>query len=146
MTVPSALTHTFSPTIAVRGNKTRGRLSRTLVSPILRTARHDPSPIQHLRAKTIDQSSDSNDYQPDRAAGQREIALGSLCATRDLSDVSDTAAGFVMTASCDAAIGQTIQLGKGFETSTGDLAQRIVTLMNADVTIREDQRPVRCSN
>ncbi len=48
-----------------------------------------------------------------------------------------------MTASCDAAIGQTIQLGKGFETSTGDLAQRIVTLMNADVTIREDQRRLR---
>ncbi len=77
------------------------------------------------------------------AAGQREIALGSLSPTRDLLYVGDTAAGFVLATTCDAAIGQTIQLGTGFEISIGDLAHRIATLMNADVTIREDQRRLR---
>ncbi len=77
------------------------------------------------------------------AAGQREMALGSLSPTRDLLYVGDTAAGFVLATTCDAAIGQTIQLGTGFEISIGDLAQRIATLMNADVTIREDQRRLR---
>ncbi len=77
------------------------------------------------------------------AAGQREIALGALSPTRDLLYVGDTAAGFVLATTCAAAIGQTIQLGTGFEISIGDLAQRIATLMNADVTIREDQRRLR---
>ncbi len=69
--------------------------------------------------------------------------MGSLSPTRDLLYVGDTAAGFVLATTCDAAIGQTIQLGTGFEISIGDLAQRIATLMNADVAIREDPRRVR---
>lgn len=58
-------------------------------------------------------------------AGERELRLGALSPTRDLTYVADTCAGFLALAGCDAAVGRTVNLGSGREISIGDLAALI---------------------
>ena len=53
------------------------------------------------------------------------VRLGNLSPTRDLNFVADTVEGFVLAAEAEAAIGRTINLGSGRETSIGDLAALI---------------------
>ncbi|MEO0618640.1 MAG: NAD-dependent 4,6-dehydratase LegB [Pseudomonadota bacterium] len=77
------------------------------------------------------------------AAGAREIKLGSLTPTRDFSYVADTAAGFMALADCDAAVGEEVNLGSGFEISIGDTAALIARVMNSDVEIKLDEQRVR---
>ncbi len=75
------------------------------------------------------------------AAGQREIRLGATYPTRDFTFVSDTARAFEALSECDAAVGQVVNAGSGFEISIGDTARAIMDLMEADATIvTEDQR------
>lgn len=77
------------------------------------------------------------------AAGRREIALGSLTPTRDFSFVADTVAGFMALAGCEAAIGEVINLGSGFEISIGDTARLIAELMGRPLTIVTDGQRLR---
>ena len=77
------------------------------------------------------------------AAGKRQIKLGSLTPTRDFSYVTDTAAGFVALAECDAAVGEVVNLGSGFEISIGDTAGLIAKVMNEDVEITLDEQRIR---
>lgn len=72
---------------------------------------------------------------------QDRIRLGSLTPTRDLNFVSNTVDGFIKAAESSAAIGRTINLGSGNEISIGDLAHKIVALVNRPVSVEvEDQR------
>jgi NAD dependent epimerase/dehydratase len=73
------------------------------------------------------------------------IRLGSLHPTRDLNFVANTVEGFLMAASTNAAIGQTINLGSGREISIGDLAELIAKLMNKKMTIECDTDRLRPS-
>ena len=77
------------------------------------------------------------------AAGADRIKLGAVHPTRDFTFVSDTARAFEMLAECDAAVGQTVNAGSGFEISIGDTARAIVDLMGRDVEIVTDDQRLR---
>lgn len=71
------------------------------------------------------------------------VCLGHLHPTRDLNYVEDIADGFLAAAASDKAIGRTINLGSGFETSIGDLVRLIARLMRKEVQIRQDAERLR---
>lgn len=75
------------------------------------------------------------------AGGQRTIQLGSTFPTRDFSYVKDTISGLISAAETEAAVGEVINLGTGFEISIGALVQCIAELMQAEVEIESE--PVR---
>jgi UDP-glucose 4-epimerase len=79
------------------------------------------------------------------AAGRREVTLGDLRPTRDFTFVKDTAAAFlaVGTAPAEQVVGRTFNAGTGGEISVGDLVLLIGKLMDADLTVREDERRLR---
>lgn len=77
------------------------------------------------------------------AAGAREIRLGALHPTRDFTFVTDTARAFEALAECDAAVGQVVNAGSGFEVSIGDTAQAIIDLMGREVAIVADEQRLR---
>ncbi|MDQ6777814.1 MAG: GDP-mannose 4,6-dehydratase [Actinomycetota bacterium] len=57
------------------------------------------------------------------------VRLGALEPTRDLTYVTDTAAGMIAAADAPDAVGETINLGTGDHVSIGDLATRIFDLL-----------------
>jgi dTDP-glucose 4,6-dehydratase len=73
----------------------------------------------------------------------REVKLGSLSPTRDFSFVQDTANGFLAAAMSDAIIGQTVNLGSGFEISIQETAETIAKLMNIELKLANDEQRVR---
>ncbi|MEJ6788927.1 NAD-dependent 4,6-dehydratase LegB [Brevundimonas sp. BR2-1] len=77
------------------------------------------------------------------AAGVSEIKLGAMHPTRDFTFVADTARAFEALAECDAAVGQTVNAGSGFEISIGDTARQIIALMGRDVAIVTDDQRLR---
>ena len=77
------------------------------------------------------------------AAGAREVKLGAMSPTRDFNFVRDTVSGFVAVAECDAAIGQTINIGSNYEVSVGDTARLIAEVMGRDVTFVTDEARFR---
>jgi dTDP-glucose 4,6-dehydratase len=76
-------------------------------------------------------------------AGAKELKLGALSPTRDLTYVTDTADGIIAVGSHPASIGQTIQLGTGREISIGDLARLLIALTGSTATIAEDPQRLR---
>lgn len=78
------------------------------------------------------------------AAGRRRIKLGALSPTRDFTYVADTAAGLIAGAAApDAALGEVINLGTGFEISIGDLATLIAETMGVAIEIDCDEQRLR---
>jgi NAD dependent epimerase/dehydratase len=76
-------------------------------------------------------------------ANNSRVKLGSLSPTRDFSYVQDTANGFLAAAQSDAIVGQTINLGSGFEISIKETAETIAKLMNAKLDLVDDGQRVR---
>lgn len=76
-------------------------------------------------------------------AGKKQIKLGTLHPTRDLSYVDDTVAGFIAMAACDHAVGQVVNLGSGFEISMADTVDLIREIMDANIEIVTDDQRVR---
>lgn len=76
----------------------------------------------------------------------RDIKLGSLFPTRDLTFVSDTVEGFVRVGNADESVGQVINVGSGREISVGDLAQRILEIVGTDARIVTDEARLRPQN
>ena len=77
--------------------------------------------------------------------GADTIRLGSLEPTRDFNYVSDTCAGFMYLAGCDAALGQTVNIGSGRDISIGALAEKIMSLTGKKAVIlcdRARKRPI----
>ncbi len=77
------------------------------------------------------------------AQGNRSIRLGSLTPTRDFSFVHDTVRGMREAAACDAAIGEVVNIGSGFEISIGDTVKLIASVMNAEVDVITETERVR---
>lgn len=77
------------------------------------------------------------------AAGQRRIQLGDVTPTRDFNYVLDTCRGFLELAECDAAVGETVNIGSNFEISVRDTLGLIRELMDSDVEFVEDGQRVR---
>ncbi len=76
-------------------------------------------------------------------AGATEIRLGALSPTRDLTYVADTCRGFLQLAACDAAVGREVNLGSGAEIAIGDLAQRLIAMINPQARIATDEQRLR---
>ena len=60
--------------------------------------------------------------------------------------MQDTADGFLAAAQSDAIIGQTINLGSGFEISIKETAETIAKIMNTKLELVDDQQRVRPEN
>jgi UDP-glucose 4-epimerase len=76
-------------------------------------------------------------------AGRPRVVFGDGTQTRDFTYVSDTARGIIVAGLADAAIGQTINIGSGFEISINALAEEIrVVLQRPDApVVRDIARP-----
>jgi len=79
-------------------------------------------------------------------ANKSKVKLGSLSPTRDFSFVQDTANGFLAAAQSDAIVGQTINLGSGFEVSIKETAETIAKLMNTKLELVDDEQRIRPEN
>jgi dTDP-glucose 4,6-dehydratase len=78
--------------------------------------------------------------------GARSISLGALHPTRDFNFVEDTASGMLAVLKSDRALGQTINIGSGFEISIGETARMIADVMAVEIEIvcqEERKRPVK---
>lgn len=78
-----------------------------------------------------------------QALARNTIRLGSLDPVRDLTFVTDTAAGLIAIAEAEAAIGGTFNLGAGVGISVGDLARRALAIMGIEREIVTDEERVR---
>jgi NAD dependent epimerase/dehydratase len=76
-------------------------------------------------------------------SGMREIRLGSLRPTRDLTFVKDTARGFHEIFRSDASRGEITNVGTNTEISVGELVETIARLLRVDVTVVQDDQRVR---
>lgn len=77
------------------------------------------------------------------ANGIKQINLGDVTPTRDFNYVADICRGFIELAHCDAAIGETVNIGSNFEISVGDTFNLIRELMNSDVEFLADDQRLR---
>lgn len=76
-------------------------------------------------------------------AGKRTIKLGSLAPTRDFNYVEDTCRGFIALAECDAAVGETVNIGSNYEVSIGDTVKLIAEIIGSEIEIASDDIRIR---
>lgn len=76
-------------------------------------------------------------------AGKTEIKLGALHPTRDLLFVKDTANGFVEIAKSDSLIGEEVNIATHSEITIGDLAQKLINIINPSAKIVSDDIRLR---
>ncbi|WP_371803578.1 NAD-dependent 4,6-dehydratase LegB [Candidatus Lokiarchaeum ossiferum] len=76
-------------------------------------------------------------------SGKEEIQMGSVHPTRDFVYVKDTANGFIEIAKSDESIGQEFNIATQTEISMGDLAQKLINLINANAKIVIDEERLR---
>lgn len=72
-------------------------------------------------------------------AGQPLVVFGDGTQTRDFTFVSDTASGIMAAGLSDEAVGQTVNLGSGRETSILDLARHVADVAGRDVEVVHDR-------
>lgn len=77
------------------------------------------------------------------AAGRQRVSLGDLRPTRDFNFVEDTCRGFVALAECEAAIGETVNIGTSREVTIQATLEMIRDLMNSDIEFVFDQQRAR---
>ena len=75
--------------------------------------------------------------------GKTEIKLGALHPTRDLLFVEDTVSGFSEIADSEKTIGEEINIATNSEISVGDLAQKLINLINPSAKIITDDVRLR---
>ncbi len=75
--------------------------------------------------------------------GKKEIKLGNLTPTRDLTFVKDTANAFLEIANVKKLNGEVINVGMGEEISIGGLVEKIRVIIGKDVKIIEEKNRVR---
>ena len=76
-------------------------------------------------------------------SGKKSIRLGALSPTRDFNFIDDTVRGFIAMAESDAAVGQVVNIGSGFEVSIGDAARTILEEIDETVEIVTDEQRLR---
>lgn len=74
---------------------------------------------------------------------KREINLGSIFPTRDLTFVTDTALGFIAFAECEKTVGEVVNLGSNREVSISDLIQMVSACLNKKVKVIKEKKRVR---
>jgi len=75
--------------------------------------------------------------------GETELQLGDTTPTRDLVYVGDTVRAFAALASGDRTIGQEVNVATQSEISVGDLADRLIQLINPKARIVSDDQRLR---
>ena len=75
-----------------------------------------------------------------------EISAGDLSPTRDFNYVEDTCRGFMLLAECEAAIGETVNIGSNSEISIADLMTMISRLMGKETTVLQQAERMRPAN
>jgi dTDP-glucose 4,6-dehydratase len=78
-----------------------------------------------------------------QALAEGPLRLGSLDPRRDLTFVSDTAAGFIAAAKSESAIGRTLQLGTGSDVSIGELVELIGDVLGRELEVTLDEERIR---
>jgi len=79
-----------------------------------------------------------------QALSGSEVNLGSLTPVRDLTYVKDTVNGFIKVAESDKSIGEIINIGNGKGITVGELAKKILTIMECQTTtIHTDEERIR---
>jgi dTDP-glucose 4,6-dehydratase len=71
------------------------------------------------------------------------VKLGRLDPRRDLTYVKDTVQGFVSIAGCDAALGRTVNVGRGEDVSIGELVEQIGRLLGRTLEVQTENQRVR---
>lgn len=79
-------------------------------------------------------------------SGRSEMQLGALHPTRDLVFVKDTVEGFIEIIKSDKTIGEEINIATQTEISIGELAQKIIDMINPRVRIVTDEQRFRPKN
>jgi len=74
---------------------------------------------------------------------KERILLGALQTTRDFSFIDDTVDGFISILKSTEGLGETFNLGSGFEITMGDTAKIIINKINPALDILEDQNRLR---
>ena len=75
--------------------------------------------------------------------GQKDIKLGNLSPTRDLNFVKDIVNGFIQLAECDQAVGEEVNIATQSEISMGDLARKLIAMINSNAHIVKDEKRFR---
>ncbi len=75
--------------------------------------------------------------------GSRNLRLGNLEPTRDLTFVKDTCSAFLEIYKSDSFFGEVTNVGMNSEISIGDLAKKIIDLLGIDLPITSDQKRIR---
>jgi len=74
------------------------------------------------------------------------LNLGSLTPTRDFNYVADTVSGMIAVLDNDAAIGETINIGSGFEISVGDTVKLISEITGKKLEVKTETARLRPEN
>lgn len=75
--------------------------------------------------------------------GMEKIQLGDTTPTRDLLYVKDTVKGFIEIARCNGLIGEDVNIATGTEISIGDLAEKLIKMINPKAALVKDEERVR---
>jgi NAD dependent epimerase/dehydratase len=78
-----------------------------------------------------------------QALTQPSVKLGNLHTTRDFNFVSDTVEGFLAIAEAPEAIGKTLNIGSGTETSIRELTKMIFDLIGTKHPVEIDDQRIR---
>jgi NAD dependent epimerase/dehydratase len=76
-------------------------------------------------------------------SGKKSIKLGNLSPTRDFNYVEDTCRGLLVLAECDAAVGETVNIGSNYEVSIGDTIKMIADIIGRKIEIVSDDMRIR---
>lgn len=71
------------------------------------------------------------------------LALGALRPTRDFNFVADTVAGMIAVLDSPASVGQTINIGSGFEISVGETVDLIAQITGKTLHVKTDEARLR---
>lgn len=79
-------------------------------------------------------------------SNEKSVALGSLAPTRDLTFVRDTARGLAIVLESDQGLGETFNMGTGFEISIGEVVKLLFEIAGRQLEIHVDPQRVRPEN
>lgn len=78
--------------------------------------------------------------------GADKLKLGDPSTTRDFTYVKDTVEGMIRLAECDAAVGQTVNIGTGTDISIEDTARLAMNVTGQQAEIVSDAQRIRPEN
>jgi NAD dependent epimerase/dehydratase len=76
-------------------------------------------------------------------SGEKEIKIGALSPTRDLLYVKDTINAFIEIARSHQAVGQEVNIATQTEISIGELARKIIAMVDSDAIVISDCQRIR---